>query len=165
MPRTCTVCSHPDRGEIEEMLATRTGTYRGIARTYGVSDDAISRHVKSKHISELITLAADAERAAQGDNLLDRLEALQSRVEAFLGRVEHTDKHAATLGAFREVRSTLEVIGEVTKELDRTPTLNLTLSPEWMELRAVIVQSLDAHPDAQQSVLAAIEAVGNGKPS
>jgi hypothetical protein len=117
MGRVCTICSHAQRYEIEELLATRQSTYRGIARTYGVSEDAVSRHVSSRHVSQLISLAADAERAARADTLLDRIEALQRRIEEFLSRVEHTDNYSATLGAFREMRSSLELIGEVTKSL------------------------------------------------
>ena len=62
MGRVCTICSHTQRYEIEELLATRQSTYRGIARKYGVSEDAVSRHVKAGHVSQLLALAADAER-------------------------------------------------------------------------------------------------------
>jgi hypothetical protein len=154
VPRACTVCSHEKRYEIEERLATRQGTYRGIARTYGLSEDAVSRHVSGGHISGLIALAADAERAARADSLLDRIEALQSRTLAI---------HRTALAAIREARGNLELIGEVTKKLDRTPTLNLHLNPEWLELRAVIVGALDAHPDARGAVLRALEGASNGR--
>lgn len=83
-------------------------------------------------------------------------------MEAFLSRVEETDNYSATLGAFRELRANLELIGEVTKELDRTHTINLYLNPEWMELRTVIVRALEPHPEARESFLQAIEGVGNG---
>jgi hypothetical protein len=162
--RVCTICTHERRFEIEELLATRQSTYRGIARKYGVSEDAVSRHVSSRHVSQLISLAADAERAARADTLLDRIEALQSRIEEFLSRVEHTDNYSATLGAFREMRSNLELIGEVTKELDRAGTINLELSPEWLELRGVIVAALGPHPAARTAILRALEGVGNGAP-
>jgi hypothetical protein len=163
VPRACTVCSHEKRYEIEERLATRQGTYRGIARTYGLSEDAVSRHVSGGHISQLIALAADAERAARADTLLDRIEALQSRTLAILSAAEETNEHRTALAAIREARGNLELIGEVTKELDRTPTLNLHLNPEWLELRAVIVGALDAHPDARGAVLRALERASNGR--
>ena len=162
MPRVCTICSHESRYEIEEVLATRQGTYRGIARKFLVSEDAISRHVSSGHISELIALAADAERAAQADTLLDRVEALQRRTLAILEATEETNDHRVALSAIREARSNLELIGEVTRELDRTPTLNLHLNPQWIELRTEIVGALDHHPDAREDVLRAIERAGNG---
>jgi hypothetical protein len=160
--RVCTICSHEQRYEIEELLATRQSTYRGIARTYGVSEDAVSRHVNSRHVSQLISLAADAERAARADTLLDRIEGLQRRIEEFLSRVEHTDNYSATLGAFREMRSNLELIGEVTRELDRAGTINLELTVEWQEVKAVLVNTLASYPEAQQAVFNALEEAPNG---
>jgi hypothetical protein len=163
VPRACTICSHEKRYEIEERLATRQGTYRGIARTYGVSEDAVSRHVASGHVGHLLALAADAERAARADSLLDRIEALQSRTLAILEASEETNEHRTALAAIREARGNLELIGEVTRELDRAPTLNLHLNPEWIELRTVIVGALDPHPDARDAVVRAIASVGNGR--
>lgn len=162
IPRVCTICRHEGRFDIDTALVDRSLSYRAIARRFEVSKDAVSRHVSGGHISELLTLAADAQRAAQADTLLDRVEALQRRVEAFLSRVEGTDNYSATLGAFRELRANLELIGEVTKELDRTPTLNLHMNPEWIELRTVIVRALEPHPEARESFLRAIEGVSNG---
>jgi hypothetical protein len=81
-----------------------------------------------------------------------------------LSRVEHTDNYSATLGAFREMRSNLELIGEVTRELDRAGTINLELSSEWLELKGVLITALEPHPAARDSVLRALEGVGNGTP-
>jgi hypothetical protein len=161
VPRRCTVCAHERRYDIDTILVDRAKPYRDIARQYDVSKDAISRHVSGGHISELLALAADAERAARADSLLDRIEALQSRIEAFLSRVEDTDNYSAIIGGFREMRANLELIGEVTKQLDRTPTLNLHLNPEWIRLRTVIVQALEPHPEARESFLRAIMSVSN----
>src|SRR5919106_5207348 len=141
MPRACTICSHEQRFAIEELLATRQRTYRGIARKYGVSEDAVSRHVKSGHVSQLLALAADAERAAQADNLLDRMEALHSQTLAILDAPE--DQRTA-LAAIAQARRNLELVGELTKELDRAgTTINLALNPEWVEIRGVIVAALE----------------------
>ena len=162
IPRVCTICRHEGRFDIDTVLVNRSLSYRAIARQFGVSKDAVSRHVTEGHISRLLTLAADAQRAAQADTLLDRIEALQRRAEAFLARVEETDNYSATLGAFRELRANLELIGEVTKELDRTPTINLHMNPEWIELRTVIVRALEPHLEARESFLQAREGVCNG---
>jgi hypothetical protein len=40
--------------------------------------------------------------------------------------------------------------------------VNLNISPEWLELRTVIVGALEPHPAAQESVLRALESVDNG---
>jgi transposase-like protein len=160
--RVCTICSHEQRFAIEELLATRQSTYRGIARKYGVSEDAVSRHVKAGHVSQLLALAADAERAARADSLLDRIEALHSRTLAILEAVEGTDEHGTALAAIREARRNLELIGEVTRELDRAGTINLELTVEWQEVKAVLVNTLASYPEAQQAVFNALEEAPDG---
>jgi transposase-like protein len=152
--RVCTICSNEQRFAIEELLATRQSTYRGIARKYGVSEDAVSRHVKAGHVSQLLALAADAERAARADTLLDRIEALQSQTLAILDAPE--DQRTA-LAAIAQARRNLELIGEVTRELDRAGTINLELTVEWQEVKAVLVNTLASYPEAQQAVFSALE--------
>jgi hypothetical protein len=50
MSRTCTVCRHPDRNDIDAAL--RAGTpYRDIARRFQLSKDAISRH-RGNHLPQ-----------------------------------------------------------------------------------------------------------------
>lgn len=162
MGRVCTVCSHEDRFEIDSVLVDRSASYRNIAERFALSSTAVSRHVTGGHISELIALAADAERLARADTLLDRIEDLQARTLAILEASEEAREHGTALSAIREARRNLELIGEVTKELDRTPTLNIHLNAEWIELRTAIVEALEPHLEARESVLRAIERAGNG---
>ena len=157
----CTVCRHESRYDIDALLVDRSTSYRDISRRFSVSKDAVARHVSSGHLSELVALAADAERAAKADGLLDRIEALQRRTEAALAKAEASDNPFATFRGISEMRRNLELIGEVTKELDRTPTLNLHLSPEWLEIRTLIVNALEPHAEARDAVLRALEASGN----
>ncbi len=160
MPRVCTVCSHDHRDAIEDAFIAGSPKRR-IAAHHGVSEPSLRRHLR-EHLPTLLALARDAERASRADSLLDRVEALQSRTLAILEASEETREHAVALAAIREARRNLELIGEVTKELNRTPTLNLHLNPEWIELRAVIVGALEEHPDARGTVMRAIAGVSNG---
>jgi hypothetical protein len=159
--RVCTICTHEERFDIEELLATRQASYRNVAQRFGVSLDAVGRHVRSGHIGALLALAADAERAAQADSLLDRIEALHRRTMAILEAVEGTDEHGTALAAIREARRNLALVGEVSQELHRGATINLALNPEWLEIRGVIIAALEPHPAARDSVLRALEGVGN----
>jgi hypothetical protein len=163
MSRVCTVCSHEDHFDIDTILVDRSASYRDIAERFALSKTAVSRHVTGGHISELLSLAADAERSAQADTLLDRIEDLQARTLAILEASEETREHGTALSAIREARRNLELIGEVTKELNRTPTLNLHLNAEWIELRTAIVEALEPHLEARESVLRAIERAGNDR--
>jgi hypothetical protein len=104
-----------------------------------------------------LALAVDAEASARADSLLDRIEALQSRTLSILEATEETNEHRTALAAIREARGNLELIGEVTKELNRTPTLNLHLNPEWLQIEATIVATLERFPKAREAVVGALK--------
>jgi len=160
MPRSCTICSHESRDEIEDAFIAGMPKRR-IGTHFGVGEKAVRYHIR-EHLPALLALARDAERAARADTLLDRIEALQSRTEEALAKAESSDNLFATFRGISEMRHNLELIGEITKELNRTPTLNLSVNPEWVELRTVIVAALEPHPEARDSVLRAIRSAGNG---
>jgi hypothetical protein len=160
--RVCTICTHEKRFDIEELLATRQASYRNVAQRFGVSLDAVGRHVRSGHIGALLALAADAERAAQADTLLDRIEALHRRTLAILEAVEDTDEYRTALAAIREARANLELIGQVTKELDRAGTINWEINVEWQEVKALILTALGPHPAAREAVFHALTEAPNG---
>ena len=131
---------------------------RRIASRHGVTERAVRYHMR-EHLPALLALARDAERAARADTLLDRMEALQSQTLAILDAPE--DQRTA-LAAIAQARRNLELIGEIAKELDRTPTINLELSVEWQEVKAVLVNTLASYPEAQQAVFSALEEAPNG---
>jgi hypothetical protein len=160
MPRRCTVCDHDEHHAINVALVQRD-PYRNIAKQYGVSVGALSRHTQ-EHLPKLLVKAKDALEVAEADSLLDRIEALQSKTLATLEAVEEEGNYSVVLAAVREVRANLELIGRVTRELEAAPTLNIHLNSEWLELRAVIVGALDPHPAARESVLRAIAQANGG---
>jgi hypothetical protein len=131
---------------------------RRIASRHGVTERAVRYHMR-EHLPALLALARDAERAARADTLLDRMEALQSQTLAILDAPE--DQRTA-LAAIAQARRNLELIGEIAKELDRTPTINLELTVEWQEVKAVLVNTLASYPEAQQAVFNALEEAPNG---
>jgi hypothetical protein len=131
---------------------------RRIASQHGVTERAVRYHMR-EHLPALLALARDAERAARADSLLDRMEALQSQTLAILDAPE--DQRTA-LAAIAQARRNLELIGEVTKELDRAGTINLELTVEWQEVKAVLVNTLASYPEAQQAVFSALEEASNG---
>ena len=78
MPRECTICSSGHRDEMEDAYLAGMPKRR-IASHYGVTERAVRYHLR--RLPALLALARDAERAAQADSLLDRIEALQRRIE------------------------------------------------------------------------------------
>jgi hypothetical protein len=157
VPRTCSICSHEHRDAMEDAFIAGQAKRR-IASQHGVSERAVRYHMR-EHLPALLALARDAERAARADTLLDRMEALQSQTLAILDAPE--DQRTA-LAAIAQARRNLELIGEIAKELDRTPTINLELSVEWQEVKAVLVNTLASYPEAQQAVFNALEEAPSG---
>jgi hypothetical protein len=89
---------------------------------------------------------------------------LQARTLAILEAAEHTHQHRTALAAIREARSNLELLAKLLGELDDRPQINALISPEWLELRAVIVGALEPHPAALRAVVGALEGADNGQP-
>ena len=108
-------------------------------------------------------MAQAAEEVAQADSLLDQVRDLQARAHRILDKAERAGDLRTALGAIREAHGNLELLARLLGELNEQPVVNLNLSPEWLELRAVIVTALEPHPEAKESVLRAIKSAGNGE--
>ena len=160
MPRSCTVCEHPERETIDRALVGDASN-RSVASLYDVSEAAVRRH-KSNHLPAKLVVAAQAEEVAEADNLLDQVQHLQQSTLDILAEAEQSKQYRTALSAIREARSNLELLAKLLGELDERPVLNLHLCPEWLELRAVIVGALEPYSEARGAVLRAIEGSGNG---
>jgi hypothetical protein len=161
MPRTCTVCSHDEHHAINVALVQNGGNRR-IAAHYGLSEAAVRRH-RAEHIPQLLVKASQAVDVAEADDLLDEVRDLHRRAYAVLDAAEQTGELRTALAAIREARGNLELLARLLGELDERPVVNLLVSPEWLELRAVILTSLETFPEAHTAVVRALEGVSNGR--
>lgn len=87
MPQ-CTICNHPQRGEIEADLL-QGESERTIANRYGVSKAAVGRHRRNGHLPKEVV-----EKAAEiAQNIGDQTVALlERRKQEILKVVEATDE-------------------------------------------------------------------------
>src|SRR5215218_7941439 len=160
MPRSCTVCEHADREAIDRALVGDSSNL-SVSSLFGVSESAVRRH-KANHLPAKLVMAQAAEEVAQADDLLGQVQDLQARTLAILEAAEGSREHRTALAAIREARSNLELLAKLLGELDERPVVNLLISPEWLELRAVIITALEPHPQALRAVVGALESGGNG---
>ena len=160
MPRRCTVCAHPEVEAVDTALVAGE-PYRSVANRYeSLSQAAVQRH-EENHLPATLAKAKDAREISRADDLLASVRGLQGRSLSILGKAEEAGELRTALSAIREARGNLELLAKLLGELDERPVVNLNVSPEWLELRTVIVGALDAHPDARGAVLLAIEEAGN----
>jgi transposase-like protein len=160
MPRRCTVCDHPQRHGIDKALVTGA-PYRSVAKRFGLSDSAVYRH-KTEHLPTHLLKAREAEEVAQADDLLEQVRNLQTHALDILDRAEKAGDLRTALAAISQARGNLELLGKLAGELDERPVVNLNISPEWLELRAMIIGALEPHPAAHTAVLRALEGAVNG---
>ena len=161
MPRRCSVCTHPDRENIDEALVGATAISAIAAKYRDISEDALGRH-KANHLPAKLVMAEKVKEVAQADSLLEQVRDLQGRALAILDQAEMSGDLRTALGAIREARGNLELLAKLLGELDDRPQVNVLISPEWLELRAVIVGALEPYTDARGAVLRAIEGASNG---
>jgi hypothetical protein len=160
MPNTCTVCAHEDAVLINEALVIERRSLRNIAKHFDVSYSAVNRH--RQHIPQLLVKAAEAEELAQADSLMDQIKTMIRRNTAFIDKAEEAEDGFEFRAHVAEWRRQIELLAKIAGELDERPVINLNLSPEWLELRAVIVGALEPYADAHAAVVRAIAKAGNG---
>lgn len=150
------MCGHGEIRAINRALVDRT-SYRAIADRFGLSQTALKRH-NAEHLPELLVKAYKAQEITEADSLLARLESWALRIEKAIDVVESGEDYDQFWRGVSVLRPYLETIGEITKELERRPQVNVLIAPQVQQL---IVSALEPYPDAKQAVadaLASLEA-------
>jgi hypothetical protein len=151
MPRSCTICTHPNRAEIEDAIVIRSQAKRRIAAQFGVTEQALRRHLR-EHLPELLKKAREAEEASRADELLRHLRALHSKTLSILLSAEGSGELRTALSAIREARGNLELLAKLSGELQQEGTVNLHLSPEYLEVRTAILVAVEPYPEAARAI-------------
>jgi DNA-binding transcriptional ArsR family regulator len=163
MPRVCTVCSHPQRPEIDRALVAGELSFRNIAERFGTSPTALTRH-KKEHVPVSLAKAQEAAATADADDLLQQIKDLRNRALAILGKAEQSGDYRTALMGIREARACVETLMEVEGELDRRSTVNVVVSPDWQRLRSVIFVTLQSYPDARLAIAEQLIQIESGEP-
>lgn len=114
------------------------------------------RHAE-KHIVKAMAYAPNAREVAHADDLLSQVKALRTKAISLLLQAEKAGDIRTALAGVREARATLELLARLEGELPNQQ-INIVLSPEWTQLRAVILTAVAPYPDARTAIVAALEA-------
>jgi hypothetical protein len=158
VPRVCTVCSHPNRAEIDQVLVAGELPFRTIADRFGLSQTALKRH-RAEHVPVKIATAKAAQEVTEAGSLLDQIVQLKKLAMHFLVKASEAGDYRTALAGVREARSCLETLMEVEGELDRRPVVNIVTTPAWVELRSTLLQSLTPYPAARIAVATALTSI------
>jgi hypothetical protein len=94
--------------------------------------------------------------------LLQQARGLYSKAVTILVKAEQAGELRTALYAIREARETLALLLEVEGRLDRRP-VNILIAPQWLDLRAVLIQTLAPYPEARVAVVEALQAHAAGE--
>jgi hypothetical protein len=157
MPRKCTICIHPDHEAIDAAIVGGE-SLRAISHQYAVSHYALQRH--QSHVPGTVAKAHEAGEVVEADRLLSTVRDLLQAAIGTITQAEHADELRTKLAAIREARETAKLLLEVNGKLQTAPTFNIIMAPEWVELRTVILQTLEPFPDARARLVEAIKQKG-----
>ncbi len=85
-------------------------------------------------------LSALLERVASSGTVVERIES------------RHADPRDLLLKTAAQLKSQLELLAKLLGQLDDRPQVNLMVSPEWVAVRAALLEALGAYPEARVAV-------------
>lgn len=108
MPRTCTVCLHPQKPEIDSALLSGQ-PFRNVALRFGTSSSALFRH-RNDHIPVALAKAHEAKEIEHGDDLFSQVRSLNDKTMRILLQAEAAGDPRTALMAVREARGNSELL-------------------------------------------------------
>ncbi len=155
MPMKCTVCNHSEGFAINEALVVEGKGVRHIAKRFGVGYNAVQRH--KAHIPELLLKAQENMDSYDAASILAKIRDLEEETLEQLQGAKDDEDRRYTLAAIREQRGNLELVARVAKLISDAPVVNVLTNPQWVEVRTVVLQALEAHPAARNDVVRALK--------
>lgn len=157
----CKVCSHQDRPEIDRQLVAGLSN-SGAGEKFGMSRDSVRRH-RERHLSPALKAVATRRETQGVVKAADRAEELYGKAQGILESAEEAGQGQLALGAIKELRATVELLAKLSGELDERPTvnvLNVSSSPEWLQIQSAMMQALQPYPDARVAVAGTLADMG-----
>ena len=160
MPQTCSVCRHPDRQAIDVALVSGR-PLRDVAGQHGLSKSAVERH-GNDHLPATMVKAAEAKHVLDADELLQQAQGLYARAVALLQRADAEHDIKTALAGIGQARSCLELLMEAAGRIDRTPTINLLIDPQFVAITTTLTTALEPYPEARAAAARALLAIEAG---
>jgi hypothetical protein len=158
LPRTCLVCVHPQRKAIDRALVSgEPGP--SVSAKWGVSPDSVKRH-KAAHLPLRLVQQQTLDEAREALDVMQQLKAINAASLEVLRKARDGGQGALVLVAVDRVLRQLEFQAKLMGELSDAPQVNVLISPEWHQVRAVLLVALHPYPEARAAValqLAALE--------
>lgn len=118
MPRTCTICNHPDRATIEQKIVDQT-PYRHIASQHRISTTAIQRHMP--HILAEVKLYKQEQTERQAFDVLAQMREINEVARQVMTEAMEHGKGGMALFAIDRLQAQLELQAKLLGMFDEKP--------------------------------------------
>ena len=160
MPNTCSICTHPQRAEIEKALVAGE-PLRDIAGRCPASRSALHRH-KQEHLPAHLVKAAEEESVGQAIDVVRQLKAINAACLEILQSSRADKSHSISLKAVDRIHRQIELQAKLLGELQEAgPQVNVLIAPEWQTLRVTVLQALQRFPEARAAVAEVLTDAGS----
>ena len=150
MPRRCTICTHPQREEIDRAIA-RGDSYRGIAARYSVSLTSLLRHARS-HLSQPVRAAVQAEMMEHGASILSQVRELNQKARRLLDEAAAKGRYTGAAAFLKEARELLTFEARLLGELDSRDRVEVHTHLDVRALAVRIARELEDEPELAERV-------------
>lgn len=164
----CTVCSSKFRHQVDVGL-THGVPHRALAARFELSRDAIGRHA-ANHLSPVqraAILAAmkptavdlEALQASESEGLLAQLIAQRARLQTHSEMAADMGDMRGAVSAEGAITANLTLVAKLLGQLvqhHEVRSTSILISPDYLKLRATLIEALKPYPEAARAVGAAL---------
>ena len=118
MPRSCSVCSHPDRAAIDEDLVAGRGSLRNVAVRYGTTAPTLLRH--KAHLPGTLALAHEAREVTRADDLLGLLRQAAIDAKRLQKKAEAERDYRCAIAAVKTLSDVVERLADIGERLAKS---------------------------------------------
>jgi len=116
MPRSCTICSHSKKSEMDEALVGSI-SFRAVAERFNVSVGALHRH--KQHLPSHLLKAKEAHQMLDAGRLIDHLESLRTETLDVLTAAKKAKDGRTMLAAIARAENQLRLGAELFEALHK----------------------------------------------
>ncbi|MFA5408540.1 MAG: hypothetical protein WC343_07185 [Bacilli bacterium] len=158
MGRKSKIESHPKRNIIVKRLASGE-EYPVIVRDFpDLTWDDLD-YYKKKKLPEILSKSNDLKAEVEsihGTDTLAEIRELKTKALNILEEAQSAGDLKTALLGIREARGCLETCLRAEGQIKDGPQITIINNPEWIELRTLIIASLDPYPEAKAAMVNAI---------
>jgi hypothetical protein len=115
--RSCSICVHPKRLNIEADILRNDASNRRISTHYGMSEASVRRHI-AEHMGAAVEKAQESREVLAGDNLIEEIKRIKRETQAIYLEARANSDLRTALAALDKQTKQVEVLAEMMLKIE-----------------------------------------------